>query len=494
MINLDNRKPHLIGGLETNGGDPATIIESIDPYTGSVVWQGNGADRKIVDQAVSAARTAFPKWRDTPLKKRANYIKRFTEIVAKRSGELAELIARENGKALWDARIEVNSLITKFDATSEAYERRASETKREIRGLTSKTRFSPHGVLVVLGPFNFPMSMANSHIMPALYAGNTVVFKPSELTPLCGLVIASIWQEAGLPPGVLNCVCGADETGRLLTKHDDVDGVLFIGSHKVGIEIRNSLVDHPEKIVALEMGGNSPLVVWDYKKLDVAVHIALQSSIASAGQRCTAARRLIVRNDDSSFIRRLVDTFNRVIVGHFSDNPEPFYGPLIRPTAASRLMARTQELVAGGASPLVMPSISGPMMSVVSPGLLDVTNCKNDKDEEIFGPLLKLYRVNSFDEAIAEANRTKFGLAAGIICRDRSQFEKFYLSIRAGIVNWNQQLTGATTFAPFGGAKQSGNHRPAGYMSVDYCSYSAASFEVEKPSLPDTLAPGISFS
>lgn len=491
MTQVNNFPSHIIDGLEISAGNHSASVESVDPYTGERFWTSPCADATIVDRAVAAAKVAQPKWRSLPVTERAKLIERFTEIVKARTNELANTISRENGKPLWDARTEVNSLVTKLAASSEAYEKRASEWTREVRGLTSRTRFIPHGVMAVLGPFNFPMSMANSHIMPALYAGNTVVFKPSELTPICGILIAQIWQEAGLPPGVLNCISGGRDTGELLIQNSDLDGVLFIGSHAGGIGILRSLVEHPEKIVALEMGGNSPLVVWDYDDVDVAVHIALQSSIITAGQRCSAARRLIVRRTDSKFIERLIDVFERVRIGHYLSVPEPFYGPLIRPVACERMISRWSNLANAGAMELLAPKVSGPIGTLVSPALIDVSACSNDADEEIFGPFVKVIRVDNLDEAIAISNRTKFGLAAGIITRERGVFDRYFNNVSAGIINWNQQLTGATTLAPFGGAKQSGNFRSAGYMSVDYCSYPIASFEIEKPIIPASLSPGI---
>jgi succinylglutamic semialdehyde dehydrogenase len=347
--------------------------------------------------------------------------------------------------------------------------------------------------MAVLGPFNFPASMANSHIMPALLAGNTVVFKPSELTPITGLLVSRLWQKAGLPPGVMNCITGARHTGEHLVGHKSIDGLLFVGSHRAGLLILKQLTERPEKIVALEMGGNSPLVIWDYDDLDTAVHIIVQSAFLSSGQRCSAARRLLVRDGDSKIIERLREVLRKLKIGNYTDTPEPYYGPLIRPAAASEVMRRTKELLDGGAGEILLPTQGGPIGTLVSPGLIDVSDSSNDLDEEIFGPVLKIQRFHDFPEAIRLANDTKFGLAAGIVCRSRDMFEEFFRLTKAGIVNWNQQLTGATTLAPFGGVKQSGNFRPAGFLSADYCSYAIASFEVETPRLPDPPVPGITF-
>jgi succinylglutamic semialdehyde dehydrogenase len=291
----------------------------------------------------------------------------------------------------------------------------------------------------------------------------------------------------------MNCITGARSTGEHLVGHKDIDGLLFVGSHRVGLSILKQLVESPEKIVALEMGGNSPLVIWDYDDLDAAVHIIIQSAFMSGGQRCSAARRLLIKEDDSKIIDRLAEVLTKLKIGSFVDNPEPYYGPLIRRTAANEVLRRTNELIEGGAKEILQPRQGGPIGTLVSPGLIDVSSCSNDRDEEIFGPVLKIQRFRELSDAIRLANDTKFGLAAGIVCRSRDSFEEFFRATKAGIVNWNQQLTGATTLAPFGGVKQSGNFRPAGFLSADYCSYAIASFEVEAPRLPDPPIPGITF-
>jgi succinylglutamic semialdehyde dehydrogenase len=486
---------HIVGGREINSvaAGSRERVTSINPFSGDTLWEADAADSVVVDAAISAARAAFPSWASLDFSERETLLSKFVELVRENIGMLTDLIATEAGKPLWESKIEANSLVTKFSASIDAYKTRISESSRDVRGLKSRTRFLPHGVMAVLGPFNFPASMANSHIMPALLAGNTVVFKPSELTPLTGIAVARLWQQAGLPAGVMNCVSGARQTGEYLVGHKNIDGVLFVGSHRAGISILRQLVETPEKIVALEMGGNSPLVVWDYEDIDTAVHIIIQSAFMSAGQRCSAARRLLVREDDRKIIERLTEVLGKLRIGDFASKPEPYYGPLIRPQAAIAMIARTEELVNGGAKEILRSNVSGPIGTVVSPGLVDVTNCSTDRDEEIFGPVLKIQRFKEFTDAIRLANDTKFGLAAGVVCRERERFETFFHSVKAGIVNWNQQLTGATTLAPFGGVKQSGNFRPAGFLSADYCSYAIASFEVEKPVLPETPVPGIVF-
>jgi succinylglutamic semialdehyde dehydrogenase len=308
-----------------------------------------------------------------PVEDRIKVITSFSEHISSNAEDLAHLIAQENGKPLWDAKTEVNGLIVKVQASIAAFEERASEHRREVRGMMSVTKFKSHGVMAVLGPFNFPMSMPNSHILPALLSGNVIVFKPSELTPLCGLALGKIWQDAGLPPGVLNCLTGGKEVGQALISSPLTNGVLFIGSRNAGLAIRQALWDHPEKITALEMGGNSPLVIWDYDDVSSAVLCTIQSSIVSAGQRCTAARRVIIRENDGIFLKALEERLLMVIAGHHTASPEPYYGPLIRKSAAERVLEEFRELENLGGRVLIQPRIEGPNKSIVTPGLIDMT-------------------------------------------------------------------------------------------------------------------------
>ena len=337
--------------------------------------------------------------------------------------------------------------------------------------------------------------MANSHIMPSLLAGNTVIFKPSELTPLAGIAVAQIWQEAGLPKGVLNCVTGDKTIGKYLVEHKDIDGIFFVGSHKAGVSILQSTVTTPNKIVAVEMGGNSPLIIEDFdeSKEKEIISLIIHSTFITSGQRCSASRRLYLNKKHISILDKLSTVLSNLKIGDINDSPEPFRGTMIRPEFAKAVYNKVQELVTYGAKEITKCKISGVNETIVSPTLLDMKECTNDDDTEIFGPVLKVYLYENLNEAIEKSNDTKFGLSAGIVTQNKEKYNEFYLKTKAGIVNWNQQLTGATTFAPFGGVKQSGNYRPAGYLSADYCSYALASFEVEPDQIKLANTPGIYF-
>jgi succinylglutamic semialdehyde dehydrogenase len=484
---------HIINGV-TILADNGTDVKSINPYSGEQIWSCSNASSTQVNEAVQSAVNAFPSWAALPSDERIEKLRKFIDVATSEKDILTYLVSLESGKPEWEASAEVNSLIGKLDVSIDAYKERNAVSSRNIKGKTSITKFRPHGVMAVLGPFNFPLTMANGNIMPALVAGNTVVFKPSEFTPLSGVYMAKMWQDCGLPNGVLNCVNGNGTVGKQLVEHSDVDGVLFIGSHETGISILDSQGTNPSKIIALEMGGNSPLAVEDYSsnQLNAVVNIIIQSSFVTSGQRCSSARRILVNRKNKGLVDSLVRVAGNIKIGSAEDS-DVFYGPMIRPEAAQQVLNRFDELVSGGGKVLLAPKLSGPYKTLLSPGIIDVTNCANDRDEEIFGPIVKVIFYDTLADAISISNDTKFGLAAGIVTQDKEKYDQYYQGVKAGIVNWNQQLTGATKFAPFGGVKGSGNYRPAGYLAADYCSYAVASFEVDPAYISNDSSPGITF-
>ena len=452
------------------------------------------ADAQAVDAAVRASHASAPGWAATSLDERIACLRRFQDAVRGRADDFAALIARETGKPLWETRTEVASVVAKVDISIAAHAERtgtrsggaagapvARGTAAEVRQVV---RHKPHGVLAVLGPYNFPAHLPNGHIVPALLAGNAVVFKPSELTPAVAEFMAGCWQAAGLPEGVLTLVQGAGETGRALAGHDGLDGLLFTGSATTGAALHRQFAEAPHKILALEMGGNNPLIVWDVAQADLPATAALvaQSAYLSAGQRCTCARRLIL--DDSQaveLIAHLVELIDRLIVGAPFDEPQPFMGPVIDNRAADRLLAGAAQLTATGASairPLRRFVADKPYLT---PALIDVTTATERPDEELFGPVLQVIRVPDFSTALAEANNTRFGLSAGLIGGDEALYDRFWAGTRAGVVNWNRPTNGAASNAPFGGTGLSGNHRPSAYYAADYCAFPVASLEANTP-------------
>lgn len=469
-------------------------FQSQNPVTQEVVWRGPAATATDVDAAIKAARAQFSSWRDLGLEKRIEYIKAFEAKLKEHQEALATTIAKETGKPLWEARTEVSAMIGKVDISIRAYNERTGNKESQSGDTLTATRHRPHGVVAVFGPYNFPGHLPNGHIVPALIAGNTVVFKPSELTPGTATHTLALWELADLPNGVLNLVQGARETGVALAQHTGIDGLFFTGSANTGYALHEQLAGQPHKILALEMGGNNPLIIGQVNDIKAAVFHTLQSAFISAGQRCTCARRLYVPNDakGDEFISALVVATKALKVGHYNEEPAPFMGAVISVAAADKVLEAQKQLIAKGATPLLVMERLRANTALLSPGIVDITNAQDVSDEEVFGPLLQVHRYHSFEQAIDLANNTRFGLAAGLLSDNRAQYEHLYRDIRAGIVNWNKQLTGASSAAPFGGVGASGNHRASAYYAADYCSYPVASMESETCVLPQQLPSGMS--
>jgi succinylglutamic semialdehyde dehydrogenase len=453
---------------------------STDPCTGTVLWQGASGD---VGAAVARAREALPGWALASQGDRIAVVRAFKAVVQDRAEAFARLIASETGKPLWETKTEVASVAAKVDISIQAQAERAGSRTGEVGGVRQVLRHKPHGVLAVLGPYNFPAHLPNGHIVPALLAGNSIVFKPSELTPVVADFMADCWAAAGLPGGVLNIVHGGGETGRDLAAAD-IDGLLFTGSAHVGAALARQFAATPGKILALEMGGNNPLIVWDTAPdtLDAVAALVVQSAYLSAGQRCTCARRLIVRDgDEGPLLDRVTALIDRIIIGAPFDEPQPFIGPVIANRAADGLVAGAEALVARGARVIRPLDRLRPDRPFLTPGLFDVTGLSGLADAELFGPFLQMTRVADWDAAIAAANATRFGLSAGLIGGDAALYDRFWAAARAGVVNWNRPTNGAASNAPFGGIGLSGNHRPSAYYAADYSAWPVASLEADTP-------------
>jgi succinylglutamic semialdehyde dehydrogenase len=455
-------------------------FSSINPCTNEIIWTGSPGD---VGAAVASARAALPGWASARLDDRIAVTRAFQAVVKDRAEAFARLTATETGKPLWETRTEVASVAAKVDISITAQAERAGSRSGEIAGVRQVLRHKPHGVLAVLGPYNFPAHLPNGHIVPALLAGNTIVFKPSELTPAVADFMAECWAAAGLPAGVLTIVQGGGDTGRTLAAAD-IDGLLFTGSAHVGAALARQFADTPGKILALEMGGNNPLIAWDLGEdaLDAAAALIVQSAYLSAGQRCTCARRLIVRDGaHAPLLDRVTALIDRVIVGGAFDEPQPFMGPVIANHAADALVAGAATLVAHGARTIRPLTRHAPDLPFLAPALYDTTDASGLPDSELFGPLLQVTRVPDWDAAIAAANATRFGLAASLIGGDAALYDRFWQQSRAGVVNWNRPTNGAASNAPFGGIGLSGNHRPSAYYAADYAAWPVASLEADTP-------------
>ncbi|NMM42343.1 succinylglutamate-semialdehyde dehydrogenase [Pseudoalteromonas arctica] len=468
-------------------------FSSINPSNGDIVWQGKAASKEQVDAAIKSARQAHITWANTAITERIAVLERFVSLLKENSEEFATIIARETGKPLWETRTEVGAMTGKVAISIKAHHERTGTTENPMPGAKAFIRHKPHGVVAIFGPYNFPGHLPNGHIVPAILAGNTVVFKPSELTPLVAQYTLELWLKAGLPAGVINLVQGEVDTGIALASHQDTDGLFFTGSSNTGHLLHKQFAGHPGKILALEMGGNNPLIIKDVADVSAAVHDIIQSGFITSGQRCTCARRVFIANtaNGNAILEKLITATKSIKVADSFSEEQPFMGAMISEKAALGMVAAQQQLIDMGAEPLVELKHLKPGTGFVSPGIIDVTNVASIADEEHFGPLIKIYRYSDFDSAIVEANNTSFGLSAGLLSDSSEDYEHFLKHIRAGIVNWNRPITGASSAAPFGGIGASGNHRASAYYAADYCSYPVASVEAPSVSLPSTLAPGL---
>lgn len=453
---------------------------SFEPATGAELWRGTSSD---VAHEIAVARSAWPAWAAAPLTERIARIRGFANRVRADLEPFADLIARETGKPLWEARTEVESVIGKVDISIRAYADRTAQRRLDGKaGVRSALRHKPHGVLAVLGPYNFPAHLPNGHIIPALIAGNAIIFKPSEKTPAVGEMLIHHYRKAGIPEGVVRIAQGGPETGKALSAHPDIDGLLFTGSAQTGIALNRQFAHRPDKILALEMGGNNPIIVWDTRDIHSAAVLVVQSAFLSAGQRCTAARRLIVKDDlYDQIVGEVKKIADRLVIGEPHGEPPPFMGPVIDNEVCDNLVESFLALMSRGGRPIKHMAAPVEGRPFLTPAIIDVTNMAERPDIELFGPLLQVIRVPDFAAAIDEANNTRFGLSAALIGGTSAQYDAFWANSRAGIVNWNAPTNGASSSAPFGGIGLSGNHRPSAYYAADYCAYPVVSSENDVP-------------
>jgi succinylglutamic semialdehyde dehydrogenase len=444
-----------------------------------------------IDDAVGAARIAFDFWRKKKPAERAIYLKAYQEALKKRHDEYSEAIAREVGKPLWESKTEIAAMIGKVDITLQDAMKFVGdyELSNVMENTLGACRYRPLGVMAVIGPFNFPGHLPNGHIVPALMTGNTVVFKPSEKTPLSGQIMAECFAEAGLPPGVFNVIQGEKEVGRRLCVHEKVDGVLFTGSYEVGTRIKQDTLTQHWKLLALEMGGKNPAIVWDDADFDVAIHETLVGAFLTAGQRCSATSRIIVHTKIlDQFINAFHDRAKAFSIGHPLDNP--FMGPLVEAGAVDRYM-KFLGIASREGCEIVMRGKAldvGVQGNYVTPSICWVKNAQLEnsrksvyQQNEMFAPNVAILGVSSIEEAIAQANCTQYGLVASVFTRNRGIYDQCLDDLQMGLVNWNKSTVGASSRLPFGGLKKSGNHFPTAVSAALYCTTPVASLEVAEP-------------
>jgi succinylglutamic semialdehyde dehydrogenase len=476
MFDSDSTSACLISGEWSAGhGDS---LERISPVTGLIVWSGAAASLDQCSRAMDASHRAHRRWSNAPLEVRCDCVRAYGEFLATHRSEIARAITLESGKPLWESDLEISSAIAKIGLSIDAiHQRRWTQSDGP-----SVIRYRSHGPMVVLGPYNLPLHLPGAHIVPSLLAGNCVIFKPSEKSPSVGHWIARGWHQSGLPDGCFQMLHGNANVATTLLDDARTCGVLFTGSMLAGRSIHRRLAGRPEVLLALEMGGNNPMVVDQVSDLRLAVETVLQSAFMTSGQRCTCARRLVVvsHSSNASFVDLLAQSIARVAVGDPLGIPQPFMGPLVSAEAAQSIVDAQSNLERNGGNVLCRATLRNELGTLVSPGLTQLSETEPE-DNEHFGPLLSVTTVSSLEQAIEHCNRTRYGLAAGLLSDHRESFDQFVAEVNAGIINWNGPTTGASGKLPFGGIGLSGNHHPSGYFAADYCSDPVASLEA--PSL-----------
>jgi succinylglutamic semialdehyde dehydrogenase len=475
---------------EWTGRSPADFSDEIGKFQYSY---------RSAEDAVQSARSAFTSWRRQTFADRAGFLKKYQAAIKKREDEFAEVISREVGKPLWESKTELTAMVNKIDITiNESMQSIADfEVPKIMDNTLGACRHKPLGVMAVIGPFNFPGHLPNGHIVPALLTGNTVVFKPSEKTPLVGQLMAECMLEAGFPPGVFNMIQGEREVGRRLCVHEGVDGILFTGSYEVGTRIKQDTLQQHWKILVLEMGGKNPTIVWDDARLDVAVFETLTGAFLTAGQRCSATSRILVQNKVlGEFLERFHNQAKAFSIGHPFD--QPFMGPLIDQGSVDRYMKFLGIATREGCEVVMRGKLLDlpfrgnyvtPSICLVKDHSLENSKKSIYQQTELFAPNVAILGVEDLDEAIAQANLTQYGLVASVFTQDRAIYEKCWEGMEMGLINWNKSTVGASSRLPFGGLKKSGNHFPTALTATRYCTSSVSSLEVAEPLPVAEVAP-----
>jgi len=463
---IDGQWVNAATGNTLNSCNPALVSEVVATFPRS--------QAEDVDTAVAAARKAYSSWRKVPAPARAEYIFRVGELLSQHKEELAQLISREMGKPLTEARGDVQEGIDcAFYSAGEGRRLFGLTTPSEMPNKFAMTVRMPIGVCALITPWNFPVAIPCWKAMPALVCGNTVILKPAEDTPACATKLVEIFAAAGLPPGVINLVHGVgEEVGKALVEHPDVDLVSFTGSSETGAYV-GATCGRTHKRVCLEMGGKNAQVVMEDADLGLALDGAVWGAFGTTGQRCTATSRLILHRDiKEKFTAMLYERTAKLRLGAGYD-PDTEIGPIINRRQLQRVNEYMDIAREEGAKILIGGGIAseGSLKegNFFQPTILDnVTPDMRVAREEIFGPVVALIEVNSFAEAIAILNDTKYGLSSSVYTRDINRAFTAMRDIEAGITYINGPTIGAEVHLPFGGVKQTGNgHREAGTTALD---------------------------
>lgn len=469
-------------GTELISEDPGDLFDPV----GRVIISD-----EAVEEAVSAADKAFPKWSGLTQAQRNAKMQALRKVMAKRQAELSTLVAKEAGKPLGESAREVDRLIAKIDETLAAGLKLVEGYTVQVdKGVLGECIWRPLGAMAVIGPFNFPAHTPASHIVPALLIGNTVVFKPSELTPFVGQALAECIDAAGFPPGVFNLVQGGSSAGVKLVNHPRTAGILFTGSTAAGQAIKKATLDAPQKILALEMGGKNASIVLEDAPLPLAAREIAQAAFSMAGQRCNATSRVILhRKIAKQFLAEFLPVVDRLKIGYPLD-PDVLTGPLISHDSAAKFQKYMKLAAEEGFETLRQgkaPGLWGKRRGYyVTPSVHfserpETTKASKYRREEIFAPDVAVYVAKDEEQAVALNNEVPYGLITSLFTKSQSRFRKLFPRIDTGMVNFNRGTIFSSGKLPFGGTKASGSFRPAGLFSPYYCAYPVAVLEDSRP-------------
>ena len=439
---------------------------TINPCTGQKIIDIQEADKADVDRAVAAARAAFKRgseWRTMDASQRGRLMTKFADLMARDAEQLASLETLDNGKPYTDALGDIAFSVDHIKYFAGWADKIHGKTIPADGDVFSFTREEPIGVCGQIIPWNYPILMVAWKLGPALAAGNTVVMKPAEQTPLSALHMAALIKEAGFPKGVVNVIPGYGPTaGAAISLHPDIDKVAFTGSTDVGHLIKESAGKSNLKRVSLELGGKSPLVVFADADMDNAIEFAHNAVFANHGQNCCAGSRTFVQEDIyDQFVNRSKElALKRVVGDPFKDGTQQ--GPQIDEEQFKKILRMIETGKSQGAKLQCGGERFGNVGYFVKPTVFsDVTDNMTIAKEEIFGPVMQILKFKTLDEVLDRANNTNYGLAAGVFTNDINKAMLFAQGVQAGSV-WVNCYDAVTNQTPFGGFKQSGNGRELG--------------------------------
>jgi aldehyde dehydrogenase (NAD+) len=466
---------NFIGGKWVESDSSRTIANLNPANTDDVIGTIKQATRADARSAVEAASEAFRGWRATPAPARGKIVARAARLMEESKEELAQILTREEGKTIGESRGELQRSINVADFCAGESRRMNGETiQSELPANFAYTVKQPLGVVACVTPWNFPLAIPVWKIAPALVAGNAVVFKPASLTPASAVRIVEIFEEAGIPPGVLNLIIGSgSDAGDEIINHPAVKAVSFTGSNGVGIRLYEEVSRRGAK-AQCEMGGKNPVVIMEDADMDLAVESTAQGAFGSSGQRCTATSRAVVVNDIADeFVERIVKRAESMRIGNGVD-PETEMGPTVDESQFKTVLSYVDigredgaRLMCGGQRATGDGLDKG---YFVRPTVFDhVTPDMRLAREEIFGPVLSVLRVKDFDEAMQVANDCEYGLSSSIFCNDAVRIFRFVDEIETGMTHINSPTTGGEAHIPFGGIKGTGiGDREQGSTALDF--------------------------